>query len=54
MPYDGLQFLLSETPGVLTPQALIGEHNELLLKETLDLDDDAIANLVASGALEAS
>ena len=54
MPYDGLQFLLSDTPGRLTPQALIGEHNESLLKEKLGLADDEIADLVASGALESS
>ncbi|HAL49224.1 MAG TPA: hypothetical protein DCP37_15860 [Dehalococcoidia bacterium] len=54
MPYDGLQFLLSETPGRLTAQALIGEHNESLLKETLGLSDDEIGDLAASGALEAS
>jgi len=54
MPYDGLQFLLSKTPGKLRPQALIGEHNELILKEFISLSDDEIGNLVASEALETS
>ncbi len=54
MPYDGLQFLLSKTPGKLRPQALIGEHNELILKEFISLTDDEIGNLVASEVLETS
>ena len=55
MPYDGLAYHLSETPGALRmPQALIGQHNEDILKEILDLDDDAISDLVVSGVLESS
>ena len=55
MPYDGLTYHLSETPGALRmPQALIGQHNEDILKEILGLDDDAISNLVVGGVLESS
>ena len=36
------------------PQALIGQHNEEILKEILDMDDDAISDLVVSGVLETS
>ena len=55
MPYDGLQFLLSKTPGSLRmPQALIGQHNNVILREKLGMSDDEIGNLVAEGVLEAS
>lgn len=55
MPYDGLTYHLSETPGALRmPQALIGQHNEEILKEILGLDDDEISELVVGGILESS
>ena len=54
MPYDGLQFTLSRTPGVLRPQALIGQHNAEIMREKLGLTDDQIGDLVAEGVLEAS
>ncbi|MFQ5874913.1 MAG: CaiB/BaiF CoA transferase family protein [Dehalococcoidia bacterium] len=55
MPYDGLQFQLSKTPGRLRmPHATIGEHNELILREFLNLSDDEIADLIAEEALETS
>ena len=55
MPYDGLQFQLSKTPARLRwAQALIGEHNEFVLKEFAGLDDDEIAELIAAEALEFS
>lgn len=55
MPYDGLQFLLSKTPGRLRmPHALIGEHNELVLKEFIGLSDDEIADLIVAEVLETS
>ena len=55
MPYDGLQFLLSKTPGKLTmPHALVGEHNELIPKEWLKLSNDEIDDLVVAEALEVS
>ena len=55
MPYDGLQFHLSRTPGALRmPHALIGEHNELILKKFVGLTDDEIGDLVAAEVLETS
>ena len=55
MPYDGLQFDLSDTPGKLRmPQALIGEHNEFVLKKFAGLNDDEIGDLVAAEVLETS
>ncbi len=55
MPYDGLTYDLSETPGALRmPQALIGQHNEEILKEILGLDDDSISDLIVNGVLESS
>ncbi len=55
MPYDGLQFQLSRSPGKLQrPQALIGEHNQLILKEFIGLTDKEIAALVEAEALETS
>ena len=55
MPYDGLQFLLSKTPGRLRmPHALIGEHNELVLREFVGLSEDELADLIAEQVLEFS
>lgn len=55
MPYDGLQFQLSGTPARLRwAQALIGEHNEFVLKEFAGLNDEEIGELIAAEALEFS
>ena len=55
MPYDGLTYLLSETPGALRmPQALIGQHNAEILNDILGLDAEGIADLTALGVLETS
>ena len=55
MPYDGLQFLLSKSPGALRmAHALVGEHNDLILKEFIGLTDDEVADLVAQEVLETS
>lgn len=55
MPYDGLQFLLSRFPGKLRmPQALIGQHNDAILREKLGMSDSEIGDLVVEGVLEAS
>jgi crotonobetainyl-CoA:carnitine CoA-transferase CaiB-like acyl-CoA transferase len=55
MPYDGLQFLLSKTPGgILRHQAMIGEHNEMILKEWVGLSDEEFLDLLLSDALETS
>ena len=55
MPYDGLQFQLSKTPARLRwAQALIGEHNEYVLREVVGLSDVEVGELVAAEALEFS
>ena len=55
MPYDGLSYHLSKTPGALRmPQALIGQHNFEILGETLGLDDSAVVQLLEQGVLEQS
>ena len=55
MPYDGLQFLMSRSPGSLRmPQALIGQHNDVILREKLGMSDSEIGDLVVEGVLEAS
>ena len=55
MPYDGLTYHLSKTPGALRmPQALIGQHNAELLEEVLGLDTSAVEGLLESGVLEQS
>ena len=55
MPYDGLQFKLSRTPGRLRmPQATVGQHNELILKDFVKLSDEEIAELIEKEVLETS
>ena len=55
MPYDGLSYLLSKTPGALRmPQALIGQHNSEILGEILGLDNPAVDALLERGVLEQS
>ena len=55
MPYDGIVSHLSKTPGALRrPQALVGKHNEEILREILGMDDGVIEGLVALGVLESS
>jgi len=55
MPYDGLQFTLSKTPGSLTrAQAMIGEHNLEILDEILSISPQEAANLLNEGILEQS
>jgi crotonobetainyl-CoA:carnitine CoA-transferase CaiB-like acyl-CoA transferase len=45
--YDGPQFRLSETPARLLSRApLLGEHNDLVLREVLGYDDERIAELL--------
>lgn len=47
--------MLFKMPGKLRmPHALVGEHNELILKEWLKLSDDEITDLVVAEALEVS
>ena len=55
MPYDGLTYHLSKTPGALRmPQALVGQHNAEILSEVLGLDTAAVNKLLESGVLEQS
>lgn len=55
MPYDGLTYHLSKTPGALrTPQALIGQHNTEILGEILGLDANEADGLLERGVLEQS
>ena len=55
MPYDGLTYHLSKTPGALRmPQALIGQHNAQILREILGMDEENVAELLAAGVLEVS
>ena len=55
MPYDGLTYHLSKTPGALRmPQALIGQHNTEILGEILGLDASSVDELLEQGVLEQS
>ncbi len=55
MPYDGLQFQLSKTPGHLSrAQAMIGEHNLEILEEILSMTPSEVADLLLEGVLEQS
>ena len=55
MPYDGLTYHLSKTPGALRmPQALVGQHNAEILEKILGLDNSAVDRLLESGVLEQS
>ena len=55
MPYDGLTYHLSKTPGALRmPQALIGQHNAEILGDALGLDSTAVGELLEQGILEQS
>ena len=55
MPYDGLQFTLSKTPGSLTrAQAMVGEHNLEILDEILSIGPSEAADLLNEGILEQS
>jgi benzylsuccinate CoA-transferase BbsF subunit len=47
VPYDGLQFTLSKTPGALRWAApCLGEHNEYVFKELLGLSEEEYVQLV--------
>ena len=55
MPYDGLQFILSKTPGKMrTGHAMIGEHNEMILKDFVGLTDEEMVELLLAEVLEIS
>ena len=44
--------LLSKAPYELQRAPLMGEHNEVVLKEILGMSDDEIAGVVIAGVLE--
>ena len=50
-PYDGPVTVYSRTPPRLSASPLLGEHNEKVLREILELSDDEIAGHVKAGAL---
>jgi len=53
MPYEGIPFTLSKTPGKLRwPQPCLGEHNAYILKEFVGMSDEEIGDLVVTGVLE--
>jgi crotonobetainyl-CoA:carnitine CoA-transferase CaiB-like acyl-CoA transferase len=55
MPYQASPFHLSATPAHLkSPQATVGQHNEMVLREWIGLSDEEIGELVAEGVLEFS
>ena len=50
--YPGLAFRLDRTPGqIRSPAPCFGQHNRFVLSELLGLDDAAIAELYAAGAV---
>ena len=55
MPYDGLAYQLSQTPGAIRmPQALVGQHNQEILSEALGMSQAEVDALLAEGVLEQS
>ena len=55
VPYHGMQGLLSRTPGRLRKAApCVGEDTWTVLSDLLGYDEDAIAGLLARGAVEIS
>ncbi len=52
MAYDGSPFKMSKTPGKLTtPAPTIGQHNEYVCKDLLNMTDDEIAEALIEQAL---
>jgi crotonobetainyl-CoA:carnitine CoA-transferase CaiB-like acyl-CoA transferase len=53
VPYDGHQFLLSESPGALwSPAPLLGQHTDEVLRDILCLSPAVIAELRRDGVLQ--
>jgi benzylsuccinate CoA-transferase BbsF subunit len=51
--YQAPPYRFSKTPHKLTmPAPCLGQHNEYVLKEILEMSDDEIADLLVAGALE--
>jgi crotonobetainyl-CoA:carnitine CoA-transferase CaiB-like acyl-CoA transferase len=50
---EGSRFQLSATPAtVRSAGPVYGQHNDVVLRDILGLDDEAIAALVEAGALQ--
>ena len=45
-------FLLSKSDCEVERAPLLGEHNEVVLREVLDMSDDEIEELIVDGAVE--
>lgn len=52
MPYDGLMFTLSKTPGEVRAAPCIGEHSEYILQEILHLSEDEVNDLIVKGVVK--
>ncbi len=53
VPLETSRMRFSRTPATAAwPGPTLGQHNDVVLRELLGLDDDSIGDLVASGALE--
>ncbi len=53
VPLESSRMRFSRTPATaVRPAPTLGQHNDLVLRELAGMDDAAIADLVASGALE--
>ena len=52
--YHGLtpSFIMSKCPAEMKRSPLIGEHNEVILKEVLGMSDDDIESLITDEVLE--
>ena len=51
-PYDGPVTNFSATPAKLSAAPILGQHNELVLREILGYSEDEMGELYAAGALE--
>ena len=51
--YNNYGWRLSKTPAQHKPTPLLGEHNEYVLRNFLDMSDQEIAELAAAGIFEA-
>ena len=52
VPFEACRVKLSATPAATTECPTLGEHNQPILSELLGLDEEAITELVISGAIE--
>ena len=51
-PFDGTEFIASDTPALYKiPSPQLGQHNEYVLKNILEMTDEEIAEVAAAGVL---